>query len=72
MRRRKFAGELHSRSTKLIELITTAQYDLEENIQWDSVSEEAKDLIRKLLELDPHKRASARQALQHPWFVCQE
>ncbi len=50
-------------------MITTAQYDLDENLQWDVVTDEAKDLIRILLELDPPKRASAKQALQHAWFV---
>jgi len=34
---------------------------------WDEVSENAKDLIRKLLVLDDRKRLSAAQALQHPW-----
>lgn len=31
-------------------------------------SEESKDLITKLLEVDPEKRYSAAQALQHPFF----
>lgn len=34
---------------------------------WDDISEQAKDLIMKLLERDPAKRLSAKQALQHPW-----
>jgi serine/threonine protein kinase len=28
----------------------------------------AKDLIRHLLEMDPDKRYTATQALQHRWF----
>lgn len=35
---------------------------------WDSVSEEAKDFIRKLLVLQPHKRPSAQEALHLPWI----
>ena len=35
------------------------------------VSDEAKDLIRKLLEVDYKKRYSAAQALQHPFFTKQ-
>jgi protein kinase len=31
-------------------------------------SPEALDLLKELLQLDPAKRASAAQALQHPWF----
>eukprot|EP00930_Biecheleria_cincta_P003939 TRINITY_DN104842_c0_g1_i1.p1 TRINITY_DN104842_c0_g1~~TRINITY_DN104842_c0_g1_i1.p1 ORF type:complete len:500 (-),score=114.80 TRINITY_DN104842_c0_g1_i1:114-1613(-) len=34
---------------------------------WKNVSEDAKDLIRKLLTVDPNKRYSAQQALQHEW-----
>jgi calcium-dependent protein kinase len=32
------------------------------------VSEDAKDLVRKLLTYDPAKRTSASDALQHPWI----
>eukprot|EP00298_Acanthocystis_sp_HF-20_P012315 c19829_g4_i2.p1 GENE.c19829_g4_i2~~c19829_g4_i2.p1 ORF type:complete len:356 (-),score=102.97 c19829_g4_i2:18-1034(-) len=35
---------------------------------WDRVSDEAKSLIRALLEVDPKKRLTADQALQHAWF----
>ena len=33
-----------------------------------NVSEEAKDLITKMLQLDPAKRISAEKALQHKWI----
>ncbi|CDW85720.1 serine threonine protein kinase [Stylonychia lemnae] len=32
------------------------------------VSDEAQDLLLKLLEKNPEQRLSAREALQHPWF----
>jgi serine/threonine protein kinase len=35
---------------------------------WSSVSSEAKDLVAKLLTLDPSKRITASQARAHPWF----
>jgi len=35
---------------------------------WDSISEEAKALIRCLLQKNPQARPSARTALDHPWF----
>lgn len=37
--------------------------------EWDDMSDEAKDFIRGLLELDPKKRLTAREALAHPWLT---
>jgi len=34
---------------------------------WDDISENAKDLVRKLLKVDPTKRIIASEALKHPW-----
>uniref|UniRef100_A0A8C3Y768 Calcium/calmodulin dependent protein kinase IV n=1 Tax=Catharus ustulatus TaxID=91951 RepID=A0A8C3Y768_CATUS len=36
---------------------------------WDDVSLNAKDLVRKLIVLDPKKRLTTLQALQHPWVT---
>jgi len=35
---------------------------------WKSISKEAKDLVSRLLEPDPKKRLTAKQALEHPWL----
>ncbi|XP_030121073.2 serine/threonine-protein kinase DCLK3 [Taeniopygia guttata] len=35
---------------------------------WDNISAAAKDLITRLLIVDPLKRYTARQVLQHPWI----
>jgi len=37
--------------------------------EWDVVSNEAKDLIKRLLEFNPKNRITAYAALQHKWFV---
>ncbi|KFK23371.1 hypothetical protein AALP_AAs49046U000400 [Arabis alpina] len=39
-----------------------------ESQPWPSISESAKDLVRKMLTKDPKKRISAAQALEHPWI----
>ena len=36
--------------------------------QWAGISAEAKDLIAKLLVVDPDERFDADQALGHPFF----
>eukprot|EP00301_Raphidiophrys_heterophryoidea_P005913 c12430_g1_i3.p1 GENE.c12430_g1_i3~~c12430_g1_i3.p1 ORF type:complete len:454 (-),score=79.80 c12430_g1_i3:1644-3005(-) len=35
---------------------------------WDRVSAEAKDLINRLLEVDPTKRLTAEEAMDHDWL----
>lgn len=35
---------------------------------WAGISDEAKDFIKMLLDKDPKKRPSARDALRHPWL----
>ncbi|CAD8175812.1 unnamed protein product [Paramecium octaurelia] len=36
--------------------------------EWRSISQEAKDLITKMLKFDPQQRITAQQALQDPWI----
>ena len=36
---------------------------------WDNVSENAKDLIKKLLIVEPEKRLSTEEILKHPWLT---
>ena len=36
--------------------------------RWNKASNEVKDLINKLLAIEPSKRLTAFQALKHPWF----
>ncbi|XP_069576510.1 ribosomal protein S6 kinase alpha-1 isoform X1 [Brachyistius frenatus] len=36
---------------------------------WDTVSDVAKDLVSKMLHVDPHQRLTAKQVLKHSWIV---
>uniref|UniRef100_A0A8C6SI08 non-specific serine/threonine protein kinase n=1 Tax=Neogobius melanostomus TaxID=47308 RepID=A0A8C6SI08_9GOBI len=36
---------------------------------WNSVSAEAKDLVSKMLHVDPHQRLTAEQVLRHHWIT---
>jgi len=47
--------------------ILQGSFDFDE-IEWRLISEEAKDLIRCLLNSDPSKRYTVQQALDHPWL----
>ena len=35
---------------------------------WDYISDDAKDLVHRLLELDPDNRISIEEAITHPWI----
>ncbi|KAM9320715.1 ribosomal protein S6 kinase alpha-1 isoform 2-T2 [Gastrophryne carolinensis] len=35
---------------------------------WNTVSDSAKDLVSRMLHVDPHRRLTARQVLQHEWI----
>jgi calcium-dependent protein kinase len=40
-----------------------------EDIIWNDISANAKDLVKKLLDKDPFRRISADHALKHSWFL---
>lgn len=42
-----------------------------EDKHWSKISESAKELVRKMLKINPEERISAEEALKHPW-VTQE
>ena len=50
----------------LFQKIKNADYEFHEEY-WCEVSEEAKDLIRHLLKVNPVERYTAEEALNHPW-----
>ena len=52
---------------RLLRNIVAGRYDFGSHA-WRHVSEEAKDLISRLLVLDPHKRLGVQAALAHPWM----
>ncbi|MCQ2816887.1 MAG: serine/threonine-protein kinase [archaeon] len=55
-------------NSQLFNLIRNSQYEFP-SPWWDSVSEEAKDLIRKLLVVDSSKRLDTDGILKHPWLT---
>ena len=41
------------------------------DVEFDDISDEAKDFIRHLIVVDPKKRYTAKEALKHPWLDVQ-
>jgi len=52
---------------RLYEQIKAGNYEFP-SPEWDTVTNEAKDLIRKLLRTNQQDRISATEALRHPWI----
>ncbi|KAK8551751.1 hypothetical protein V6N13_120188 [Hibiscus sabdariffa] len=52
---------------EIFKAVSEGNLDLESQ-PWPSISDAAKDLIRKMLARDPKKRITAAQALEHPWM----
>lgn len=59
-----FHGE---NDAEILARVKVGRYKFNEH-DWKGVSNEAKDLVRKLMAFDPHQRLSAEQALNHPWI----
>jgi serine/threonine protein kinase len=59
----------HHRShrEKLIATVS-GSYRLEGE-EWDFISDEAKDLLRRMLETNPLQRITAKEVMAHPWVV---
>uniref|UniRef100_A0A6Q2Z6G3 calcium/calmodulin-dependent protein kinase n=1 Tax=Esox lucius TaxID=8010 RepID=A0A6Q2Z6G3_ESOLU len=52
---------------RLYQQIKAGAYDFP-SPEWDTVTPEAKDLINKMLTINPAKRITASEVLKHPWI----
>lgn len=55
----------------LVRAITRGEYTFPDP-EWHQISEKAKDVVKKLMTVDPVRRLTPAQALQHPWFKTEQ
>ena len=60
-----------SSEEEIMKKIKEGNYDLKK-YPWGIISEEAKDLLKGLLQVNAKKRFSAKQALEHKWFQIEK
>uniref|UniRef100_A0A1B6CU71 Ribosomal protein S6 kinase n=1 Tax=Clastoptera arizonana TaxID=38151 RepID=A0A1B6CU71_9HEMI len=63
-----FANGPTDTPTDILRRISECKLDLDSG-NWSTVSSNAKELIRKMLHVDPHRRPTTSQVLQHPWIT---
>merc|ERR1712023_595343 len=63
-----FAGRTE-RDKRMLFRFTKGQCQMRPE-HWEGVSEEGKQFVQALLQVDPSKRLTAEQALLHPWMAA--
>lgn len=56
------------RERKEEEAIKAGGYKFEPDEYWENISEAAKDFIKRCLTMDPAKRPSVQEILEHKWL----
>jgi calcium-dependent protein kinase len=52
---------------EILRKVESGNYEMKQG--WQSVSDQAKEFVRALMNVDVEARLSAQQALEHPWIV---
>lgn len=52
----------------IIQKVKSGKYRVDDD-EWQTISDDAIDLVSKLLEYNPSKRINAAEALQHKWIM---
>ncbi|XP_045150444.1 ribosomal protein S6 kinase alpha-2 isoform X2 [Echinops telfairi] len=66
-----FANGPEDTPEEILARIGSGQYALSGG-NWDCVSDAAKDVVSRMLHVDPRQRLTAVQVLKHPWIVNRE
>jgi len=62
-----FDPESDATQAEMESRIVNAEYDFND-VAWDKISPQGKEVVSRLLEADPASRMTVEQLLQHPWL----
>lgn len=63
-----FSNSPGDSATEILDRIGPGYVDVDSGV-WDEISAEAKELVRRMLHIDPHRRPTAANILKYPWIV---
>lgn len=66
--RTPFANSDKDPPEKILSRVSAGKLDLTHG-NWSHISDQAKDLVKSMLLVDPNLRFTAKQVLDHPWLV---
>jgi|EP00970_Alexandrium_tamarense_P007895 serine/threonine protein kinase len=53
--------------SSIMNLIRRGEYSMSGRV-WEGISDNGKDFVKRLMQVDPNKRLNASEALHHPWL----
>ena len=63
-----FASGPEDSAEDILQRIGKGQYDMSSG-NWSTVSSLAKDIVTKMLDVNPSRRLTTQQILAHPWMT---
>ena len=63
-----FASGPEDSAEDILQRIGKGEYDMDSG-NWGTVSSLAKDVVSKMLDVNPGRRITTRQILAHPWMT---
>ena len=63
-----FASGPEDSAEDILQRIGKGEYDMDSG-NWGTVSSLAKDVVSKMLDVNPSRRITTRQILAHPWMT---